>query len=1050
MPRRMNRRDVMLLAGTAGVVAAAGAMAGSHKAHGNADGAREIAIPDDGWRLWIDEKASWQDDAIFLPGEFDLASLPVNPPSGGWDTLTANAGLSVSLPATVEQYHWGTFGARPYAIDEYVWAPTDPVPQNGAYRGISWWWRDIEIPAAFAGQRILLNIRGARLRAEVTCNGKLVGYSILEELPFACDLTQAAQPGRLNRLAIRITNPGGRYDWVDGDTIAWGRVKIPRSHGFGGLDRGMTLRACPLDLQIADLWVLNTPDAHTVHAFVKVDGVHGVAPPVLDVFENASGRALAARVELLGQPVTGVFRFAITSKRAKLWSLASPNLYRLRARVSVAGRTDVRSATFGFRWFAPDGLGTNAVLRLNGKRIKLYSAISWGYWGLNGLWPTPDLAEKEVTQAKALGLNCLSFHRNVGKEDVFAAQDRLGLLRVMEPGGGKFALGKLPDGTKIDAHSVVMEPPSSDADKFAQRFAVAKCVAMVRAFRSHPSLIQYTLQNENGADLNNPDTLAVLGAMRVEDPSRVILLNDGMTAPPTAAAQAWYAPYDPRIHRSDKEAWGGWWDDHQGAGDQWYDAFYTDPETFNYRQPLAPQIVAFGEMEGCAVPDDHTLVIADILRRGGNSYDLADHREQLAAYQSFLDRWNFRAAFASAQSLFLAIGRKSYESWQQYMENARLNDATDIAVVSGWESTAIDNHSGIVDNLRNFKSDPALMRASLLPVRPVAKQHALTVARGDRAVFDLYLLNDTARPLSGTLQFSMTAPDGRTTPIAAFPVPAFRPDQFSAMVKQACASPPLTSEGLYRFALSLSTVPLATHVRDILVTDAARAPIPDHTIRVGVTGVWPILLTQLSALPSVKVEPFEAGTRYDAIICSGLTERSTPAQQLGGDAGLTLQKAGGTTPVPGELPRDVITAARTGTPMLIMAQEDGLADGVARQLADEGALSYGGQVGRLRAPWMGNWYFLREHPVYAGMPANTAMGLHFQSHGRQANGLIVDGPSVEVFVGYSRDHDRRIGAGTFTTWLGKGKVLFQRVPDLAPAMQRRFLSNALGWMCTSA
>jgi hypothetical protein len=38
----------------------------------------------------------------------------------------------------------------------------------------------------------------------------------MEELPFECDLTHAADPGGKNTLAIRITNPFGRFDWVDG------------------------------------------------------------------------------------------------------------------------------------------------------------------------------------------------------------------------------------------------------------------------------------------------------------------------------------------------------------------------------------------------------------------------------------------------------------------------------------------------------------------------------------------------------------------------------------------------------------------------------------------------------------------------------------------------------------------------------------------------------------------------------------------------------------------------------------------------------------------
>ena len=94
---------------------------------------------------------------------------------------------------------------------------------------------------------------------------------------------------------------------------------------------------------------------------------------------------------------------------------------------------------------------------------------------------------------------------------------------------------------------------------------------------------------------------------------------------------------------------------------------------------------------------------------------------------------------------------------------------------------------------------------------------------------------------------------------------------------------------------------------------------------------------------------------------------------------------------------------------------------------------------------MGNWYFVREHRIFAGMPVNQCMGIHYQK-GRQSNGLLVDSPGVEILVGYSRDHDRRIGAGTFTTRLGAGKILYHRVPELHPVLQQRFLANAIQWL----
>ena len=139
-----------------------------------------------------------------------------------------------------------------------------------------------------------------------------------------------------------------------------------------------------------------------------------------------------------------------------------------------------------------------------------------------------------------------------------------------------------------------------------------KCVEMVRAYRSHPSVIEYCVQNEIGADLTNPDTIAILEAMRKEDPSRCIVLNDGFVAPPTRAAQAWFAPWDEKLHRSDKEEWGGWWNQHQGAGDEWYDEFYKSPTEFTYKSPEGKALSEFGEMEGCATPDNHSLMLHEL------------------------------------------------------------------------------------------------------------------------------------------------------------------------------------------------------------------------------------------------------------------------------------------------------------------------------------------------------------------------------------------------------------------------------------------------------
>jgi beta-galactosidase len=1039
---KLDRRT--FLSGTGLSATGLGLAASAAPAIAEAGSMVSLAIPDEGWSLWIDEAAAWKDDVLHLPGTVDLAALPVNPPTGGWGSLRSAAALTVSLPTTVEEHLWGRFGTRPYGADEYRYAETDNVPQYGAYKGVSWWSKAIDIPTEASGLRVMLNLRGARLRAEVFLNETLVGYSLMGELPFSCDLTGAMRPGGANRLAIRITNPGGRYDWRDSTTMAWGQVKLFASHGFGGLDRGLALSLHPLTARIDDAWVLNTPEPRTVTGFMDVVLHQPIAPDRIatlrakagaELVDDKTGQIVAAEVRLDGLEAVDDrrlrARFTVTAPTARLWDLETPDLYRLRFRwVETAGVVDTRETRFGFRWFGVEGVGTDALLRLNGRRVRLYSAISWGYWGYNGLWPTRELARREVTSAKTLGLNTLHFHRNVGKAEVFAAMDEMGLMRVMEPGGGRHAVGAdLKPGESLSA-----------ADAFSRDFMVEKCRAMARAFRSHPSLVQYTLQNEIGANLANPDVQFVLKAIHDLDPSRAVVLNDGFVK--RGAAQAMYLPYSDHFYRSDVEEWGGWWVEHQAAGDQWYDRFYVNKDDYVHMQKGKPFIVEFGEMQGCAVADNHVKIVADILAHGGKSYDLEDHKAVVATTGAYLDRWGFRGAFPTTEALFLSIGRKAYESWRNYLENIRLGETVDVACISGWESTAIENHSGIVDNLRYFKADPELLGQALRPVMAVARPRALAYAVGDAAELDLWLFNDASTPATGEIVMSVTAPSGADAVFARYPAPEQTPDRFSYLVAESVRSPALAEEGLHRLRVTVAGV---TSERELWATGPGAAGRP---LRIGVSGIARSLRTKLEALPGVTLEDVVPGGRYDGLIASGLKADEIARRQVGEETGLEAQPTPGQTPpvVLGELPEEVLAALRAGTPLLAMVQEDGLADGVAKQLSGLGLFDYVGQVGGLRAPWMGNWNYVRTHPTFAGIPGDCGMSVLHQVEGQPSNGLVIEGEGVEVIAAYSRDHDRQNGAASFIARKGRMRVLVHRLPDMVGPLQTRWLANAVDWL----
>jgi hypothetical protein len=150
--------------------------------------------------------------------------------------------------------------------------------------------------------------------------------------------------------------------------------------------------------------------------------------------------------------------------------------------------------------------------------------------------------------------------------------------------------------------------------------------------------------------------------------------------------------------------------------------------------------------------------------------------------------------------------------------------------------------------------------------------------------------------------------------------------------------------------------------------------------------------------------------------------------------------------VPGELPQEVLAAVQRGLPLLAMVPDDGLADGVARQLSSLGLFGYAGQVGNLRAPWMGNWNVLRAHALFEGIPADMAAGVWHQIPGQPSNGLVVDGDGIEVIAAYSRDHDRRMGAASFTVQKAAARLLLHRMPDMVAPLQTRFLLNALRWL----
>ncbi len=1048
-------------------------------------------ISTSGWRLWPDRDATWKDDTLYLPAEVKLDQLPVNPPTGGWQALNDQQGVPVTLPSTVEEHFWGSFGIRPYAHDEAQRGPGTSFG-NGNYLGVSWWWRSIDVPKFKSGQRVIVSIRGARLRSEVYCNGKLCGYSIMTELPFSADITDAVKPGEKAQLALRITNPGGHLDWIDfgSSRFTWGKYTFPPSRGFGGLDNNIQLDVRD-DVSVTDLATINKPDLHQVHLVAEVTSKSKAYHGSVHFQINRQGKTLwqaSQPVKLAaGESKTVALDAEVPS--AEPWNLQTPNLYQ--AQASLKGqKAGSKSVDFGFRFFTATNIGgDDAILTLNGKRIVLISSISWGFWGRNGLWPDQEMAQREVADAKAFGLNCLQFHRNIGKPAVLDIQDREGLLRYEEPGAGKFAMGDRyargnfgPNGEYLNAgddnddlnpKKDYVQPdsvdtsgngPDGDATVFWEKYEEEKIMEMVKRDRSHPSLVMYSLQNESSdLDLHNPRIYRIFRRIHELDPSRIIVMFSGGVP----KDQVLMLPYEDNIRYGSKAlAYAGWKDVHTCGGPcNYLDNLYTDPLHFKQRQPDEDhkEIGIWGETLGAATPDDYDQLVHSFDATHPTGYELADITKILGGYHQFLDKWGFRQAFPTDSSLFQAIGYRTYFFWQRIVEETRMDNANDGVVISGWESTTIDNHSGLVDNHRFLKGDPKIIAAACQPEVLVIQPRHVIVALGETNLVDIFLINEVNRTGPQTLKLAARAPDGSVIFSTEKTVNATGGDTYGQLLAEAIEIPAADAAGMLTLEASLTpqsgNFTTLQRTGQVEIIDAAGSPIfqniaiaePDHEVNHTLQDVFHVTSTQFSA---------DASTNHlDAIILASKYNK----QDL--DDASHLKN-------PREISREIFKAALDrvhddGTRLILWPDNNHAAEAFAKELGKLGVVKYSGNVGNLNAPWFGSWNFVRKHSLLAGLPVDCSMDWRWgvsafngpewlaeKPRGTVTDGYLIDAPGMDVFVGFGADHNPNIGVAGCTIPYGKGQIVFYSLPQMVtslqpgnnaihPAVDRRLLGNAL-------
>lgn len=1059
-------------------------------------------ISSSGWRLWPDREAKWQDDDIYLPAEVNLAKMKVNTPTGGWKALNNQQGINVTLPSTVEEHYWGKFGRRPYTKNE-AQRGAKTAFNNGNYLGVSWWWRSIQVPQFKPGQRVQVWFRGARLRSEVYVNGKLCGYTIMGELPFLADITDAVKPGEKTQIAVRITNPGGHLDWIDFAQmrIQWGKYFLPPSHGFGGLDNDIELSVRD-NVSVSDLAAINKPDLHQVHlvAEVKSAGKAYTGPVKFTITRNGKTEWSGTQNVSLAAGQTKQVAIDAQVNNAQKWDLTHPVLYQAQASLNGLVASN-RKVNFGFRYITAEGIGTNAKLVFNDKRLVAISSISWGFWGRNGLWPDAEMATREVVNAKKMGLNALQFHRNIGKPAVLDVQDRLGLLRCEEPGGGKFAVGARyaagpfgPNGeflgkdeellSALKPKSDYIQPetvntsgagPDGDGVTFWEKYEEEKILEMVKRDRSHPSLMMYTIQNESSElDLRNPRIYRLFREMHQLDPSRIIAFYSGGEP---KNAQVLMLPYSENIsYAGTTNPYAGWQDIHTCGGPcNYLDFLYTDPNNYRQKQKSAAHtnINMWGEMLGAATPDNYDQLVHSYSAKHPDGYEKEDATQVLGGYHNFIDKWGFRKAFPTDSALFTAIGYRTYYFWKKMVEQSRIENNNDYLVISGWESTTIDNHSGLVDNHRFLKGNPAEIAAATKPEILVIEPRHMIVAKGDKDIVDVFLVNETNRTGAYTLKLTVKRPDGTIAFKTEKEVTAKGGDTYGQLLVDNIEFK-TDASGMFKIEAVITSKspgikPLAG-AEEISVVEVASVPLVKNVALVESGDELARTLKSKWHIEAQRLSDISAQQHLDAIVLStkmatndlfkegkpvtntAVSQNLIPEGQASSGQAKTVaaavQTQSGISQT--EFEEALRRVKNDGTRLVLWPDNDRGADAFAKELAKRNIVKYSGKVGNLNAPWFGSWNFVRKHWLLNGLPTDCAMDWRYgisafggpewlkdSPKGTNADGLLLDAEGMEAFIGFGADHNPKVGMAGVVIPYGKGQIVLYCLPQMVLSLQEK-------------
>jgi hypothetical protein len=354
----------------------------------------------------------------------------------------------------------------------------------------------VNIPADYAGHRVMLRFEGVSNSAKVWVNGKFVRDHWGSLMPFTCDITDFVEPGKAANLVLGVDDS---------------RVGLAKYVRAGGIQRDVKLFAGPVNY-ISRLHIGTDLDSRYRDATLKVWlGMKfnaGNEERVKLSLKNAKGLAMVLKPDTidLSQETPETITDIPVANPLK-WDAEHPNLYTLQ--VSVTGSDgsvlETLSKKFGFEKIERAG---REVL-VNGKQIKLR-----GLWGGNSV---QDMVDININHTRQKWVT----------EDFLNDSDRIGVY--------------VTDENPVD----FAKNPVAGDPKFHDQY-VSFMADLVERDRDHPSVIMWGLDNESDYGAN---VAATYDYVHAEDPQRLTQFSWGSHVPadkplPYDAYSFHYPPFD--------------------------------------------------------------------------------------------------------------------------------------------------------------------------------------------------------------------------------------------------------------------------------------------------------------------------------------------------------------------------------------------------------------------------------------------------------------------------------------------------------------------------